>query len=175
MNLGANASANCLCQTGIDAFQLGTGEAYFKGRFRQIQLSDGVTANFAHRAGFMDAAVGGNDPTDGVFFRYTHSVNGGRFQAVARSNGTETAADTGVTVAINTTYALEVSINAAGTSAEFRIDGVLVATIATNLPVGASRIMGAGCFVRRSVGATNVGAVITWDYFLVTVTPNYSR
>ena len=100
------------------------------------------------RFGFLDNTSG--ESTDGAFFRYTDSVNGGRWQAVTRSNNVETAVDTGVTVGVNTTYVLRVNTNAAGTEVVFRIDGAVVATITTNIPTGAGRETGAGLLVMRN-------------------------
>jgi hypothetical protein len=99
------------------------------------------------------------ESVDGVFFRYTHSVNGGKWQAVCRSNNVETAEDTGIIViAASQTYKLEVDVNATGTSAAFRINGTLTNTITTNIPTGAGRETGFGHMVLRSVGTAAVNA-----------------
>ena len=48
---------------------------------------------------------------DQFFFRYENGVNGGRWQAISSNNGTDTATDTGVTVAFNTNYRLMIEVD----------------------------------------------------------------
>ena len=68
---------------------------------------------------------------DQVFFRYENGVNSGKWQCVSDVNGGALIeADSGVTVAINTTYKLRIVFTAAGV-ANMYIDGVLVETAAT--------------------------------------------
>jgi hypothetical protein len=136
-------------------FQLGQGIAKWASRIRLNTVSD-PTNSWVLRSGFIDSATA--ESVDGVFFRYAHGVAGGNFQAVTRSNNVETVADTGVTAAINTTYKLEIEINAAGTNAEFRINGIVVATANTNIPAANGRELGYGLFVLRSAGTASVNA-----------------
>jgi hypothetical protein len=86
------------------------------------------------RVGFFNLAVP-NTLNDGVGFEYQDDENGGRWQAITH-DGTETTTDTGVTFAVSTWYKMEFVINAAGTSVEFFIDDVSVATNTTNIPTG---------------------------------------
>jgi Protein of unknown function (DUF2793) len=160
-NLGTTATGRAACHSQLGVMRLGLGAAHYACRVRQLVLSDAVNATYTERFGFLDSVTA--ESTDGAFFRYTHSVNGGRFQAVTRSNSVETAVDTGTTVAINTTYKLEVIANAAGTSVEFAVNGALVATITTNIPIGAGRETGAGLMLLRSVGTVSTNPV-TVDY-----------
>ena len=73
----------------------------------------------------------------GVGFEYQDDQNGGRWQAIADA-AAETSVDTGVLVAADTWYKMELEVNAAGTSVEYFIDNVSVATIAVaaNIPSG---------------------------------------
>ena len=48
---------------------------------------------------------------DQFFFRYENGVNGGRWQAISSNNGTDTATDTGVTVAFNNNYRLMIEVD----------------------------------------------------------------
>lgn len=64
---------------------------------------------------------------DQAFFRYEAGVNDGEWQAVSSIGGTDTAADTGVVVAVSTAYHLRIAIDAARI-ARFYVNGVLVAT-----------------------------------------------
>jgi hypothetical protein len=87
------------------------------------------------RTGFFSIILP-NTIANGVGFEYQDNQNGGRWQAIAADGIGETSVDTGVLVAGTTWYKQEVEINAAGTSAEYFIDDVSVATIATDLPTG---------------------------------------
>ena len=162
-NLGTVATNRCSILAGPGALRFGLGAARFAARVRQLTLSD-ATNTHSQRVGFLDAFSA--ESTDGVFFRYTDAVNGGKWQAVTRSNNTETAVDTGITAAINTTYRFEILVNAAGSSAEFRIDGAVVATVTTNIPTAAGRETGAGILLMRTVGTASVTPVSA-DYVLV--------
>lgn len=73
-----------------------------------------------------------NTPTvatdnDQAFFRYEAGVNSGKWQAVYSIANSDTSADTGVTVAVDTNYHLRIAIDASRI-ARFYINGTLVAT-----------------------------------------------
>lgn len=73
-----------------------------------------------------------NTPTtatddDQVFFRYEDDVNSGRFQAIYSIGGTDTATDSGITVAANTVYELAITIDSDRVARMF-INGTLAAT-----------------------------------------------
>lgn len=70
------------------------------------------------------------DDADQFFFRYENGVNGGRWQAISSNNGTDTATDTGVTVAFNTNYRLLIEVDR-DLVAHYYINDVEVATAAT--------------------------------------------
>ena len=162
-NLGTVATNRVACSVAQNTIRLGLGRAYFACRISQRVLSD-ATTTYTERFGFLDNVTA--ESSDGAFFRYTHSINGGRFEAVCRSNGVETAVDTGITVAGVTTYKLEVVVNAAGTSAEFFVNGASVATITTNIPTAAGRETGCGIMLLRSVG-TAASTPVSVDYVLL--------
>jgi hypothetical protein len=164
-NLGTGAINGVALTTGVAALRLGLGHAKSVARIRQLLLSDAVTT-FSQQVGFIDITTAAGEPVDGVFFRYSDTLNGGRWAAVSRSNNVETAVDTGVTVAINTTYKLEVEVNAAGTSALFVLNGTSVATITSNIPTAVGRETGAGLQCRRTVG-TGAATPFAVDYVLV--------
>jgi hypothetical protein len=87
-------------------------------------LSD-ATNSFRFRLGLNNA---GNTPYTGI--DYTHSVHSGRFRCF--TNGTEIP-DSGVTVAANTWYTLEVIGNAS--LVDFYINGAKIGSgISTNIP-----------------------------------------
>lgn len=64
-------------------------------------VSDG-TNTYTIRAGLLDSLSA--EPTDGIFLRYVHSANSGKWLLVARKNGSETTADTGITYAVNAVH-----------------------------------------------------------------------
>jgi hypothetical protein len=138
------------------------GEVLFKTRQTLRQLSDAVTT-FTMDIGMADTPSG--VIANGMYFRYTHSVNGGRWQAVCRGASVETAVDTGVTAVINTLATFEIRGNAAGTEYTFYINGTLVATINTNLPAN-TQGLGWGIRAIRTVGTAATAAWFA-DYLLL--------
>src|SRR4030095_1132922 len=124
------------------------------------KLSD-VTDTYKLKVGFLDGTT--TEPTDGCYFRYTHSVNSGKWELVARQNNTETVTNaTNTAVAAATWYHLTVIVNPAGTVAEFFQDGVSLGTVTSNIPTGAGRGTGCGMSFLKSAGTTD-SAVITVD------------
>lgn len=161
--LGTTAAGRgSISSPNFNHFQLGQGNALFACRIRLNTLPD-ATNTWVLRSGFVDSVTA--ESMDGVFFRYAHAVNGGKFQAVARNNNAETTADTGISAAVNTTYKLEVEVNAAGTSAEFRINGAVVATVTNDIPTGAGRETGFALSVVRTAGTASVNT-FDCDYVL---------
>jgi hypothetical protein len=167
-NLGTTTTGRTALTTGLFAFKLEDGPADFGARCQIGVLSD-ATNTFSIRLGFIDNVSG--ESVDGVFFRYTHSVNGGRFQAVCRSNNVETgsAADTGVTVATATTYTFEIAVDASIPQAVFKINGATVATVTTNIPAAFNRATGAGVMGLKSAGTTATTALVM-DYVFYDMT-----
>lgn len=159
-NRGSIASPN------FSIIRLGLGLAQFLARHRLPVLSDG-TNTYTTRIGFFDSITA--ESTDGVFFRYTHSVNSGRWQAVTRNNNVETAVDAGVsfgTPTANVWRRFSIEVDPLGTQAKFYIDEMLVATITTNIPAAAGRELGYGIYTQRNVGTAAVNMGDT-DYITV--------
>jgi len=147
--------------TGFSAGQphtllLGLGRCRMQAKAAINILSNG-TETFTTRIGLIDSVSA--EPTDGCYFRYTHSVNTGKWEAVTRSNGTETATDTGITVVADAWKRFEVDVNAAGTSVVFKIDGSTVATNTTNIPTGAGRYASYGVSAIKSAGTTSMSGL----------------
>ena len=128
-------------------------QAICTARCRLVTLST-ATNTYTLRAGFIDSVTA--ESTDGVFFRYTHSVNSGRWQLVARANNVETAVDTGVTATANGWVDLEVRIE--NGVAYGRINGGTAVSISTNIPSGSGRETGYGVMALRSAGTTSLNA-----------------
>lgn len=142
--------------TNVGGIQLDGGEIYFETCV-QMQLLSDATDTYSFTCGFGDLTTSGAH-TDEVGFRYTHSNNGGRWLAVCRSNSVETGStlDTGITVAAGTWYRLGFRVNSTATSVEFFIDGVSVGSISSNIPTGASRVVGICLKVDRTAGTGNI-------------------
>jgi hypothetical protein len=150
--------------------QLTFGFGYtFQVEFRMAlsALSDGTDTYTAY-AGFNDVTNG--DGTDGAYFRYTHGTNGGRWEAVTRSNSVETAADTGVAADAGTYHIFKIIANAAGTQIDFYIDGVLKNSITTNIPSDAARLTNNTYVIKKTAGSTSRSLYMDFASYIATRT-----
>jgi hypothetical protein len=117
-------------------------------------LSDG-TNTYNVRCGWMDASNPTGEPSNGVYFRYTHGTNSGNWQFVARSGGTETVINTGTAplTGTSTMQSLIVAVSPNGGAAcEGYIDGVSVGVTTTNIPTSAN--MGYYSQIEKTAGTT---------------------
>lgn len=140
------------CPSMVDTLFFGQGAAYYVTKFAINVLSD-ATNRYTCRIGFIDSVTG--ESVDGAFFRYTDTVNSGRWQCVTRANSVETATDSGITAAAGTWAKFEIEVNADGTSVAFKVNGTTVQTHTTNIPTGSGRGTSYGNMVLRSVGTTS--------------------
>lgn len=129
-------------------------------KIRLEDLSDG-TDTYVIAVGFGDewANIPGGI-TDGVYFEYTHSSNSGKFYCTTESNNTKTQTDSGVTVAADTDYKLEISVY--NGHAFFYINKALVADVTTNIPTGDTRRTSAICSILKSAGTNNRDMFVDW-------------
>lgn len=155
---GTDTTGRSGYQSQTMSFRFDQGILFLETKIVIPTLSDG-TETFTFLGGFADAVT--TSIVDGAFFRYTHSVNSGKFEAVTRSNSVETAADTGITVVAGTAYKL--TIIGTSTSVAFYINGALVATITTNIPSGSGRATGTYVGINKSAGTTSRN--LNHDYF----------
>ena len=145
-----------------DAIQLGTRAVTFSTVMSVTNNLSSSTERFIEESGLVDNVAG---PTNGVYFRYSDDINGGNWECVCMDNSTTTVVDSTVAVAVNTWYRLEIEVNAAGTSAVFKIDGVTRATITTNIPTGATEKLGVLVSKRKTVGTTTRLSRLDYLYF----------
>lgn len=146
-----------------DSVEFGTRAITYTAIHRIPTLSN-ATDRFAVRSGFIDSNSGAG--VDGAHFIYSDTVNGGNWSIVTQSNSIGPAAvDSGVAVSASSYYKLEVVVNAAGTSVEYYIDGVLVHTETSSIPTGSTRRTSAGFGIIKSVGTTQRG--VYTDYLEV--------
>lgn len=90
-----------------------------------------------------------------IGIRYTNGVNSGKWECFTRNNaGTETTVDSGITVAVDTLYNLEIVANKAGTEIRYYIDGAFVGLITTNIPT--ARAITPNICMTKSVGTTSI-------------------
>ena len=162
-SLGTTATGRCAISAGgLFYYQLGQGAAKFKTRVKLPVLSD-ATNSYILRCGFIDTITG--ESTDGVFFRYSHALSNGNFQAVCRANNIETVLDTAILASTSATFVLEVVVNTDASLAEFRINGATVAAITTNIPSGPGRDLAYGLMALRSSGTAAITPYLV-DYLL---------
>lgn len=95
--------------------------------------------------------------SNSIGIRHDDNTNSGKWQVFSRdSGGSETTADSGITVTANTLYMLRIFLDKGLTEARFSItDGTnaYVGRIAANLPSAA--VCGARLGIFKSVGTTN--------------------
>ena len=106
---------------------------------------------------------GFSTPVDGVYFSYSHGLNSGKWLCCCMNNSTLTSADSGITVAANTWYRLDIKIGT--TNALFYIDKVLVATVA-GIPIGTSRSTGKQCLIRKAIGTASMSVIVDYTHII---------
>lgn len=85
--------------------------------------------------------------------RYSHGLNSGKFEAYNKNNsGTESTADTGVTVAANTMHYIRIEVDKARAESRFYIDGAFVCRITGSMPNAVSA--GSRAMVLKSAGTS---------------------
>lgn len=151
LSTAAGVAASASVRTFQTALMPGT--AYLDFRVcANLPVASGVVETYIARSGFMPVNAGATAPTDGIFFRYTDAVNGGRWECVCRVGGVETATDSGVAPNFGAYDNLEILVNNAATSCAFYINDVLKATVTTNIPVGVG--VGANTHIAKTLGVT---------------------
>lgn len=127
---GSGASAS------TSALQLGFHDWIWESMSRILVLAT-PTNSFGIVDGFTDTLSIGTI-TDGVCFTYIDTLNNGNWTATCVSNSVQRLVDTGIPASLNWEKR-RITINKAGTSAKFFINGVQVAEITENIPVGVGR------------------------------------
>jgi hypothetical protein len=156
LNTGTTSTGRAAYMSGIPSgatnVRLGNDVAW---TFRSaIRLNDLSTPTDTHtvRLGFIDSNSG--ESNDGCFFRYTDSVNGGRWQGVCRAGGVEATCDTGITVIDDAWKTMEIGVAADGSSATFVTSGVQRCTVNSNIPTVSGTGTGFGISIIKSSGTT---------------------
>ena len=140
MNTGATASGGSGIMYPHDhvGAYVTTSHIVAKTHIKMAATLGDATNNYYYFLRIADSPYSGfwdQNNTVGIYYRY--SDNSGKWFLRSRSSGgTNTEVDSGITVAVNTEYELQVSLNKAADEATFWIDGVVVGRITTNLPSG---------------------------------------
>jgi hypothetical protein len=149
-----------------DVLLLGNGDTWRYETVVRVPTLSAAGDPFTVRAGFLDASA--TDGTDGCYFKYSDDVNGGEWQGLCIDNGggNITTCDSNVAVVAATWYRLTVAVNAAGSLADFRINGSSACTVAADIPTGAGRSTTYGNAVVKDGSGTNARTLQT-DYIEV--------
>jgi hypothetical protein len=137
----------------------GGGEWFFKTLIGFNAISTSLQ-RYVNLIGFCNAA--GNNQQDGIFFMYdeggvaTGSSASPNWKAVTANNNFRTFVDTGIPVTA-TFQELIIIVNAAATSVDYYVDGVLGATVTTTIP-GAGRT---STWTAQTIKATGTTATLT--------------
>lgn len=164
---GTTATGYAIVYKGVSSMTAGNGQFL---RLRQrvaLETLGSAGERYTAYVGFGDN-IGAGDMTDGCYFRYNDNVNSGKWECVTAAAGVRTATDSTV-AAVGTFCIFEVRINAAGTSVEYYINDVLVATNTTNIPTGAN-YFGLVFKIEKSVGTTSRSLHMDWYDFLISLT-----
>jgi len=123
--------------TGAGRMALGYGTTTYTWIIKLPALSTGgATYKLFIGLGDTTGSVAITDQVNGVYFTYTHSESSGNWVYNTASASTRTQTSSGV--AASTSWVkLQASINAAGTSVTFFINGSSVGTVTTNIPTAA--------------------------------------
>jgi len=119
--------------TAFNSFVLGGGAITLNWVIAVKTLSTG-TNRYTLRMGLGDTT--GGDQANGVYFAYSDNLNSGQWTCKTASSSTRTTTNTS-TAASTSFVNFGITINAAASSVSFTINGVSVATHATNIPTAA--------------------------------------
>jgi len=129
----------------------------------RIPTLSGSGQTFVVRSGFTDGI--NVEGTDGCYFKYTDTVNSGKWQGFCVSNGTSSTCDVGTSVAAATWYRLTVVVTGTAT-ADFQIAGTTGCTVSTNIPSATGRETGINTGIVKTGGTTE--RTLLTDYIEVT-------
>jgi hypothetical protein len=146
--------------SGAVTMYLGNGSWVFETSINILQLSTALE-RFRTIHGFATFVAQGTE-TDGVFFTYEEGgvFNGTaaspNWQCVTVANSVRTLTTTSTAVSASAWNKLRIEINAAGTSVAFYVNGTLVATHTTNIPLGSnSRYLNVKQGLYKATGLTS--------------------
>jgi hypothetical protein len=157
--LATNYINYCSCQ-GSAQFWLGNGIWNYETSININNLSN-ATERYRLIFGFGSGS-GNSTETDGVFFTYDEgaTANGTNaspnWQCVTQLSPTRTLTTTTTSVVASTWIKLRIEINASATSVSFYVNGILVATHTTNIPIP-NRYILVKQGIAKTIGTTSRG------------------
>jgi len=131
-------------------------------------LSTGTQRYIAVISLTASASTNTTNINNSIGIRYSDNINSGNWELFSRDNGgTETTVDSGVTVATNTEYNLQVYYDKGGTEARFFINGSYVGRATANLPT-AGTDCGWRVNIAKTVGTTEreLDCTVLGTYYL---------
>lgn len=146
--------------SGVLSMYLGNGAWVFETSINLSNLSTSLE-RFRTFHGFSTSVSQGTE-SDGVFFTYEEGgvFNGTaaspNWQCVTVANSVRTLTTTSTAVTASAWNKLRIEVNAAGTSVAFYVNGTLVATHITNIPLGSnSRYLNVKQGIYKAIGLTS--------------------
>lgn len=151
----------------VNKISLGQSPVTIEWRCRVPTLS-AANPRYEIRLGLQNADTTG-DPTAGVYFSYTSSVNSGQWQGISRSASTSSTVNSSIAVAANTWYRLRAEINATRTNIDFYVDSgsgyVLIGSSTTNIPTTAEVLRPVAKINKGSNSATSRTLDLDWVWW----------
>lgn len=166
---GATATGRSGISSSLASFFFGGGTWVYETAVKIATLSDG-TNRYQLMIGFVDNFSSANQ-IDAVYFLYdeggvtTGSAASANWQIVTSNSSTRTFTTTSTAVAAASWITLRIEVNAAGTRADFFINGSNVGNTTTNIPSSAGRECGFGWGIMKSIGTT--ARTVSVDYLMV--------
>lgn len=117
---------------------------------------DGANVNNAYILviGFINNYGSANTlPTNGAYFKYSDTLNSGKWIIEVANNGVYNATNTVTSIDNTVAHAYEVKVSQG--TANFLIDGVSIGTISSGLPNGNTRTFGAGMNMFKQSGTSD--------------------
>lgn len=160
--------------TSNNQFLMGGGAMTFQTSVLVNTLSTG-TERYRVVIGYGDQATNLAE-VNGIFFTYDEggTANGAaaspNWQCVTTANSVRTLTTSTVPVSTSAWHYLRIEINAAGTSVDFYINGILQATHMTNIPSGTSQTVTPRVNISKTIGTTSRFFHMDYLYYSQTYT-----
>lgn len=165
---GTTATGRSYVNTASGVIRLGGGAWVYEAHVNIATLSTS-TERYQALFGFFDTYNAANQ-VDGVYLLYdeggvsTGSAASANWQLVTTSNSTRTFSTSSTAVTNGAWVKLRVEVNAAGTRADFFVNGTNIGNVTTNIPTASGRELGFGWGMIKSVGTT--ARTVDVDYLL---------
>lgn len=154
-----NTTDKAACVAGSFGFGAGSNNLIVGGSDAVLKFSALVayeilndsTQEFQHNIGFM--RNGNQTPVNGIYFRYNNS--GSEIDCICASSGGETLEHSGFTPTANTFFYAKILVYPDASKVLFLINGSIVATITTDIPIGGGNEFTYGSSLHKLNGSTN--------------------